>query len=57
MGELRDIINALNSKAEAINAMAESNKERIDRLQVIQNVNELNKAQGELVVVNQTNKI
>jgi len=40
--------------------MAEFNRifnERIDRLQVVQNVNELNKAQNEIRVINQTNKI
>jgi len=43
MDEFREIINAING--------------RVDRLHVIQNVNELNKAQNEIRVIQETNKI
>jgi hypothetical protein len=50
IGDLKSIVNALDAKSDAINT-------RIDRLQVINDVNKLNLAQQELSVINTTQRI
>ena len=51
------IVNTMNQNIEAINIKSDAINSRIDKIQVVQDVNKLNLAQKELSVINQTQRI
>jgi hypothetical protein len=57
MNELNNLMLSMRQNIESIDTKSDAINSRVDRLQVIQDVNKLNLAQKELTVINQTSRI